>query len=150
MEAVLFIGIQATGKSTFYKQNFVDTHIRINLDMLKTRQREAILLNACLEAKQAFVVDNTNPRRVDRQRYIPLVKAAGFTVIGYYFQSKVKEALVRNQQRIGKACIPEQGIRTTFAKLEMPSYSEAFDQLYYVTIDSEHDRHFQVYEWKND
>jgi len=39
MEAIIFIGIQATGKSTFYKDNFFKTHIRINLDMLKTRKR---------------------------------------------------------------------------------------------------------------
>ena len=36
-EAVILIGIQATGKSEFYKNKFADTHMRINLDMLKTR-----------------------------------------------------------------------------------------------------------------
>jgi predicted kinase len=35
MEAVIFVGIQGSGKSTFYNERFVDTHIRINLDMLK-------------------------------------------------------------------------------------------------------------------
>ena len=60
MEAVILIGIQATGKSTFYKEYFYDTHVRINLDMLKTRRREDILLQACIQAKQSFVVDNTN------------------------------------------------------------------------------------------
>jgi len=145
MEALLFIGIQATGKSTFYKQNFIDTHIRINLDMLKTRHRETILVNACLEAKQSFVIDNTNPYRTDRQRYIPLAKAAGFTVIGYYFQSTLKDALIRNQQRSGKARIPEQGIRATLTKLEIPDYSEAFDQLYYVTL-ADHNFHVQTWQ----
>jgi len=36
MEAVIFTGIQAVGKSTFYKEHFFTTHVRINLDMLKT------------------------------------------------------------------------------------------------------------------
>jgi predicted kinase len=36
MEAVLLVGIQGAGKSTFYQQRFFDTHVRINLDMLKT------------------------------------------------------------------------------------------------------------------
>ncbi len=31
MEMVLFSGIQAAGKSTFFKERFVDTHLRINL-----------------------------------------------------------------------------------------------------------------------
>ncbi len=86
MEIILFMGIQASGKSTFYQEYFSNTHIRINLDMLKTRHREKILLNACLEAKQRFVVDNTNPTVADRKKYITLAKASGFKIIGYYFQ----------------------------------------------------------------
>lgn len=62
MEAILFIGIQASGKTTFYKERFFKTHIRVNLDMLKTRHRESLLLKACIEMKQPFVVDNTNPK----------------------------------------------------------------------------------------
>ena len=33
MEAVIFIGIQASGKSTFFKERFFNTHVRINLEM---------------------------------------------------------------------------------------------------------------------
>ena len=134
MEAIIFTGIQATGKSTFYKQHFADTHVRINLDMLKTRRRETLLLEACIEAKQSFVVDNTNPTAENRKKYIEPARAAGFRIIGYYFQSKIKEALSRNRQRSGKACIPEIGVRATFAKLQRPDFSEGFDVLYYVSI----------------
>ena len=56
MEAVIFVGIQASGKSTFYKERFFDTHVRLNLDMLRTRHREKLLLRACLEGKQPFVL----------------------------------------------------------------------------------------------
>ncbi len=31
MEAVIFIGIQAIGKSSFYKRRFFRMHVRINL-----------------------------------------------------------------------------------------------------------------------
>lgn len=86
MELILFIGIQAVGKSTFYQQRFFNTHIRINLDMLKTRHREQILVKACLAAQQPFIIDNTNVTRKERARYITLAKAAHFRVIGYYFQ----------------------------------------------------------------
>ncbi|MEO1133121.1 MAG: ATP-binding protein, partial [Cyanobacteria bacterium J06639_1] len=58
MQAIIFIGIQASGKSTFFAQKFADTHVRINLDMLKTRHREKCLLETCLEIGQPFVVDN--------------------------------------------------------------------------------------------
>lgn len=76
MEAVIFIGIQATGKSTFSQQRFFSTHIRINLDMLKTRNRERTLPAACLEAKQPFVLDNTNLTREARAGYIKLPDSA--------------------------------------------------------------------------
>ncbi|MEN3294973.1 MAG: hypothetical protein V7642_4226, partial [Burkholderiales bacterium] len=42
MEMLLFIGIQASGKSTFYKERFFDTHVRISMDLLRTRNRESV------------------------------------------------------------------------------------------------------------
>jgi predicted kinase len=134
MEAVIFVGIQAVGKSTFYRERFEDTHIRLNLDMLKTRRRERILLEACLAAKQPFVVDNTNVTCVDRTRYIAPARAAGFRVVGYYFRSSMRDAVERNSLRPGRKAVPEKGIAGTRRRLELPSLAEGFDQLYYVSI----------------
>src|SRR5262249_19571089 len=148
MEVVVFIGIQATGKSAFYQQRFADTHIRLNLDMLKTRRREQTLLRACLEARQPFVVDNTNVTREARARYISQAKAAGFGVVGYYFKSALQSAIERNNQRSGKARIPVRGIVAMHRKLELPSYEEGFDQLFYVKIGD--NGSFIVKEWSNE
>jgi predicted kinase len=134
MDAVIFTGIQASGKSTFFKQRFFNTHVRINLDMLRTRNREAILLRACIEARQRFVVDNTNPTRADRARYISPARAAGFRVVSYYFESDVPGALQRNAQRQGKERIPPVGVYGTLGKLETPSMDEGFDELFVVRI----------------
>ena len=149
MEAVLFIGIQAVGKSTFYTERFFATHVRINLEMLKTRHRELLLLQACIAAKQPFVVDNTNILRRDRARYIDSAKPVGFRIVGYYFQSRLKDALLRNSQRSGKANIPEKGVLAKYQRLELPSYSEGFDQLYYVVIDPATNQ-FQIKEWEDE
>lgn len=148
MEAVIFIGIQATGKSTFYKEKFFRTHIRINLDMLKTRNREDIFLDACIKAKQPFAVDNTNPSIDDRKKYIDIAKSEKFKVIGYYFQSSIAEAIKKNERREGKEHIPLAGIKSTHAKLQLPSLDEGFDELYYVKINEENK--FVVEEWKNE
>src|SRR6218665_1545835 len=99
MEIILLIGIQATGKSTFYKERFYRTHLRLNYDMLKTRHREDLLYRACLESKTRFVVDNTNVTRAERSRYIVPAKQAGYDVVGYFFRSRVAEALARNGLR---------------------------------------------------
>lgn len=148
MEAAIFIGLQATGKSTFYMDNFYKTHIRINLDMLKTRSRERIILEACIKAKQPFVADNTNPTVTDRKKYIDIAKAADFKVVGYYFQSNINDAVLRNEKRTGKERIPLAGIRSTYARLQIPDKNEGFDELYYVRIDRE--SKFVIEEWKNE
>ncbi len=135
MEAVVFVGIQASGKSTFYQRRFFKTHVRIKLDMLRTRRREELLVRACLEAKQPFVVDNTNPTARDRARYVGPAKAAGFRVVGYYFESEVSEALERNASRPERERVPEVGVRGTHSRLEVPSFGEGFDALYRVRID---------------
>ena len=134
MEAVIFIGLQASGKSSFYREKFIDTHIRLNLDMLKTRHRERILFNACLTAKQPVAIDNTNPAISDRQRYIPLAKEHKFTITGYYFYSTLEECQQRNSKRQGKSKISLVGILDTYKRLQLPSYEEGFDRLYYVKL----------------
>lgn len=116
--------------------------------MLKTRNREDIFLDACIKAKQPFVVDNTNPSIEDRKKYIDIAKSAKFKVIGYYFQSSIVEAIKKNERREGKEYIPLAGIKSTHAKLQLPSLDEGFDELYYVKINEENK--FVVEEWKNE
>ncbi|MFP4973995.1 AAA family ATPase [Paenibacillus sp. CN-4] len=132
MECVIFIGIQASGKSTFYKERFFATHMRINLDMLRTRNRESIYLEASLRAKQPFVIDNTNPSALDRQRYIQPAKELGFSVKGYFFEPDYEVSMERNERREGRAKVREAGIKSTLAKLERPHAAEGFDELYLV------------------
>ncbi len=120
MEAILFIGIQATGKSSFYKERFFRSHVRISLDQVRTRNRERTLVGACLRTGQPFVVDNTNPRRQDRDRYIQSARDSGFRVVGYYFQSEIKAALQRNSERDDADRIPDKGVLGTYGQLEVP------------------------------
>src|SRR5687768_2528674 len=102
MEAIIFCGIQATGKTSFFKDKFFKTHIRISMDLLNTRNKELKFLETCLSTQQPFVVDNTNPGKEDRARYISIAREFKFKVIGYYFQSKIEDALARNSSRQGK------------------------------------------------
>ncbi|KQY87285.1 kinase [Paenibacillus sp. Root52] len=132
MECIIFIGIQASGKSTFYQANFFKTHMRINLDMLRTRHREQIYLTASLEAKQPFVIDNTNPTIEERKKYIDAAKRNRFKVVGYYFEPDYELSYSRNALREGAAKIPEVGLKSTMKNLQMPTYAEGFDTLYLV------------------
>lgn len=147
MEAVIFCGIQATGKSTFFKEHFFATHVRISLDLLNTRNREDRFLETCFATSQRFVIDNTNPSRLDREKYIIQARLHQYRVTGYYFSSSLTEALVRNSGRTGKALIPDKGIRGTYSRLQLPEMSEGFDELYFVNIEN---NEFIIQPWKDE
>lgn len=145
MEAVIFIGLQASGKSSFFKERFFSTHVRISLDLLRTRNREWRIMTACLETQQPFVIDNTNPTRQERIRYIDAAMSARYSIVGYYFRSKAAECLSRNQQRAQP--VPEAGILSAARKLERPTLDEGFNTLKYVRLT---ESGFVVEEWNNE
>jgi len=130
----VFVGIQATGKSSFFRERFFRTHVRINLDMLRTRHREELFMRSCLDGGIPFVVDNTNPTALERARYVAPARSAGSRVVGFYFESRIAAALERNASRALEERIPERGILGTSARLELPARSEGFDALHYVRI----------------
>jgi predicted kinase len=138
----VFIGLQAAGKSSFFKQRFFDSHVRVSLDLLKTRHREQRMLDVCFATKQPLVVDNTNPTEVDRARYISQSRDNGFRVVGFYFRSLASDCLCRNAARSKR--VPDVAILSTVKKLEIPKFSEGFDELNYVQLCV---GEFRVEEW---
>jgi predicted kinase len=131
-EAVLLIGIQGAGKSTFCRQRFFDSHVRLNLDMLRTRARERRLLEACVAARMSFVVDNTSPLPEDRARYIAVARPAGFRIVGFHLQALPGEAISRVAARARQ--VPPAVVVQTSRRLVPPSFEEGFDVLYEVMV----------------
>ena len=148
MEAVLFIGVQGSGKTTFYEERFFDTHVRISRDMLKTRNRQHVLVSACLAARQPFVVDDTNAAKSRRAEFIEPTRAAGVRVAGYYFRCALREALGRNRRRPEGQVVPVPGVIATFKRLEPPAWSEGFDEISIVEIGAEN--RFVVRNWSRE
>lgn len=143
MEAIIFSGIQASGKSTFYTQRFFRSHVRISLDLLHTRNKERRSLELCLQLQQPFVIDNTNPTKDERSKYIEPAKARKFQVIGYSFASSLQDSLMRNEGRVGTERVPDIGLRAVAKKMEAMDFGEGFDRLFRVSIQ---DSGFQVEE----
>jgi predicted kinase len=135
MEAIILIGIQGAGKTTFYRERFFDSHLRISLDMLRTRERERLLVATCVTSQQRFVVDNTNVTRAERAVYLTAARAGHFRSIGYFFRAGLRDALRRNAQRRGRSAIPVAGVAATAKRLEPPHPDEGFDELYQVEVD---------------
>ncbi|MDQ1814942.1 ATP-binding protein [Massilia sp. CCM 9210] len=147
MEAIIFVGLQASGKSTFYKTNYFNMHLRISNDLLKTKYREKKLLEICLETGMPFVVDNTNPTREVRAKYIDVLKGGKFRVVCVYFRIDLERSLAWNRGRSGAALIPDVGIFDTHKKIELPTMAEGFDEMRYVDII---DNQFIVKAWQHE
>ena len=144
--AYIMMGIQGSGKTTFCS-DFLQNAVRINLDTLHTRNKESLLIADCQNKECDYVVDNTNPTRKDRARYIQAAKDAGYHVAGYFMQSRLQDCIKRNDQREGKERIPAKAIAMTSNILEMPSREEGFDELYFVKNDG---KTMSISEWSED
>ena len=142
---VIMMGLQGSGKSTFYHEMLTKDFVRVNLDTLKTRHQEMLLIEDCIKKEKSFAVDNTNPTKDDRGRYIQPAKQNGYKVIGYFMESKLSDCIERNNLRQGKEKVPTIAIAATSNKLQMPSFDEGFDELYFVKNDG---KTMTVSEWR--
>lgn len=133
-EAVLLIGIQGAGKSSYYARQFASTHLRLNRDMLRTHHRLEVLFHAALAVQQSLVLDNTNPTKQARARWIASARAAGFRVTAHWLDVPLADALDRNALREGKARVPDAAILGFAAKLEPPELAEGFAAIHRVRL----------------
>jgi predicted kinase len=137
MQLIIFVGIPGCGKSTFYKEQFFNSHLRISLDLLNTRNKEQRFLNLALSLQQRVVIDNTNVMREERNKYVTQAKEKRYEVVGYYFDSNLSDCLERNEKRSGKDRIEKVGVIAKFKQLLPPSFDEGFDKLYFVKIEGD-------------
>jgi predicted kinase len=135
-ELILFIGLPAAGKSTYYREHFASTHVHVSKDLMpKTRRSDARLMmeiEAALADGKSVVVDNTNPSVDVRAPLIALGRRYGARIIACYFEAEVKTVLVRNRLREGAARVPDVAIFVTRKKLVPPSIDEGFDEIVVV------------------
>jgi predicted kinase len=138
-ECIIFVGLPASGKTTFYQRRFADTHQHISKDRWPNSaskdRRQAEELRAALARGRSVVIDNTNPAPADRAPVIALAREYDARVLGYYFTATTREAVGRNRGREGKARVPDVAIFTRAKRLSKPTLAEGFDELYAVAID---------------
>jgi predicted kinase len=133
VELIIFVGLQASGKSTYYHANLEATHVHVSKDRMPNarnrdaRQRE--LIEQALAAGRSVAVDNTNPTPFVRAPLIALGRRFGARVAAYLFETTVKDAVARNRLREGKARVPDVAIFITSRKLVPPAFEEGFDEV---------------------
>jgi predicted kinase len=136
LECVILVGLPAAGKTTFYQRHFAATHTHVSKDLWPNaagrdaRQRRAI--DEALAAGRCVVVDNTNPTEVDRAALIAIARTHGAQVIAYFFDVSTRTAIARNETRAGRGKVPKVAIFTVAKRLQRPTLTEGFDQLFRI------------------
>jgi len=132
-ELIIFVGLQAAGKSTWYATHLAATHVHVSKDLMKNARdsdaRQQRMIEEALAAGRSVVVDNTNPTPAVRAPLIALGRKHGARVIACYFQSIVKDAVARNRLREGKARVPDVALFVTAKRLVPPAIEEGFDEV---------------------
>lgn len=132
-ELIIFVGLQAAGKSTYYRAHLAATHVHVSKDLMKNVRnrdlRQEQLIAQALAAGRSVVVDNTHPTPASRAPLIALGRQHGARVVACFFESAVRAAIARNHRREGKARVPDVAIYVTAKKLVPPTFEEGFDEV---------------------
>jgi predicted kinase len=134
-EAIIFTGLQGSGKTTYFKDHFAATHEHVSRDILGSAEREAALIRECFRSGRSFVLDNTNATRAVRAPLIRQAKAAGFRILVYFFDTPVRTAIGRNNHRTDKKPVPVPAILRTAKAFEPPSLEEGIDEIQTISRD---------------
>ena len=120
----MLVGLQASGKSSFYRAGFGATHVLVSKDLFRNnrrpQRRQMQLIEEALAAGRSVVVDDTNPTAEDRAPIVAMARDRGADVIGYFFDARIAGCLARNRLRPGKECVPDCEIHITRSRLQRP------------------------------
>lgn len=140
IELAVLIGLQASGKSTFYRQRLAATHTQVSKDLFgrgarRKQARQLRLIALTFDNDENVAVDNTNPSPEEWAPLISLARAYEARLVGYWFPPDVPGSLERNAARSAGDRVPEIGIYATLKRLRRPSPSDGFDELWTVRFD---------------
>jgi predicted kinase len=138
-EVVILVGLQAAGKTTFYRRTLAATHRHVSKGNFRNarrpQRRQLRMIEEALAGGVSVAVDNTNPSDDEWRPLIALAKAYGARVVGYWFEPDLAGCLERNAAREGRARVPDVGLYATLKRLRRPRRAAGFDRLYAVALD---------------
>ena len=141
LELVVLVGLQASGKSSFYRERFAPTHAHVSGDLLRNNRRPARrqqqLVDEALAQGRSVVLDNTNAPAAARTPYLELARRHGAAAVAYFFTPDLEACLERNAARAGKARVPAVALYATRKKLEPPAFAEGFARIFDVELSPE-------------
>ena len=132
MEAVILCGVQGSGKTTLYRDRFLETHVRVSMDLLRTRAREAAFLKLCLETQacRSWSTTRTRPSPSGRATSRPLARR------GSRSWPTSSRSTTRSRRRSNAArarVVPASALRDVARRLVRPAPEEGIDELWHAT-----------------
>ncbi|OBT46568.1 hypothetical protein VE00_01861 [Pseudogymnoascus sp. WSF 3629] len=137
LEIVLFVGSPGSGKSTFYHTHLPPPYVRINQDLLKTRDKCLKAARARLEEGVSVVIDNTNPDEATRKYWVDLAREVGVGIRCVHFVTEggvcrhndVVRALNREMNPEKRTILPNIAFTSFNSKYRPPTLQEGFKEV---------------------
>jgi hypothetical protein len=99
MQIVLLVGLQGSGKSTFYRTYHAATHVLVSKDWFRNnrrpQRRQMQLIEQALMEGRSVVVDNMNPTVEDRANHRARPEV-GSRSVSHFLESLLREEVRRN------------------------------------------------------
>ncbi|KAL8596825.1 hypothetical protein ACOMHN_027154 [Nucella lapillus] len=138
-EVVVFVGLQASGKSSFAKNHLLPKgYVHVNQDTLKTWQRCVSECSRALEAGKSVIIDNTNVELETRARYIDCARKARVPCRCFFFDFTISHC--RHNERYREISnkehkpINEQIFNSTKSRFKIPELREGFSKIVKVNF----------------
>ncbi|XP_046649857.1 uncharacterized protein F21D5.5-like [Daphnia pulicaria] len=138
-EVILLVGFPGSGKSHFAEQHALQSSYDvINRDSLGTWQKCAAAVEKCLDAGKSVLIDNTNPDKESRSRFVRLASTRGLPCRCFVMNTTMTHALHNNKFRelTDSKHVPVS--RMIFnvhkSKYQEPSLDEGFSQIVRVNF----------------
>ena len=99
-EVVIFVGYPASGKTTFFREHLEPKgYCHVNRDTLGSWQKCVAKCTELLKTGKRVAVDNTNPDRESRMRYIEVAKKFGVPARCFRFLTSLEHCKHNNRFR---------------------------------------------------
>ena len=156
VELVILVGIQASGKTTYYRRRLADRYLHVSLDHWRgkgnVRAKERAAIDEAMDQAadddtlRGVAVDNTNTTGETRRRYFDIARefaartGRGVRVIAIFFDEPLEACQARNAARpvdppVGEPYfVPPAAIASFHSRLQPPSRDEAFDEVRRVRV----------------
>uniref|UniRef100_A0A8C5DMQ6 PNK FHA domain-containing protein n=1 Tax=Gouania willdenowi TaxID=441366 RepID=A0A8C5DMQ6_GOUWI len=138
-EVIVAVGFPASGKSTFFHDHVIPKgYVYVNRDSLGSWQKCVAACERALKEGRSVAVDNTNPDKESRKRYVDVAKAAAVSCRCFHFTATLEQAKHNNRFRemtpsdSKHAKVNDMVFHSYKKHFETPDLSEGFSEILQV------------------